>query len=456
MTQQMKILGLRLSNYRQFKNFYLDLTASQSKEALNNVCLIGANGTGKSTILYVLSHFFKHGDFDALAKGDVAIAMHLEANQKRFWVFSGELFPTSVLPEAIVIQNKWDSIFTNTASDKTIRTLETNFFLASQETDQESLWQKIKLASNSNDLAIYAPADGKNMLPDDLPQTTLDRALGLFNNFKAFHLCSFEQIQDFWNVLIYQIKKREHDFQIHLDSPDIQKLTVAEAREQFNRTHPEILSELANQWKLILEKAGLSFDIENAKIPVQTTENLQAYIKSTSTGKAIPYNSLSTGIRNFIFRLGYIYSLYFSRRIERGFLLVDEPEASLFPDLLYDIIERYQSITENTQFFAATQSPIIAAQFKPEERIILEFDAEHYVTCRRGISPEGDDPNDLLLNDFLVRSLYGKKGVEQWNRYLELRRLIPNVEDVQEKRKLLTEYARIGNTYNFIENEIPG
>ncbi|WP_446405844.1 AAA family ATPase [Coleofasciculus sp. C1-SOL-03] len=63
-----------------------------------------------------------------------------------------------------------------------------------------------------------------------------------------------------------------------------------------------------------------------------------------------------------IFKLGHIKTLYFQRQIERGFLLVDEPENSLYPDLLYDLIEQYLSIIQNTQFFVATHNPIIAAQ----------------------------------------------------------------------------------------------
>jgi predicted ATPase len=197
------------------------------------------------------------------------------------------------------------------------------------------------------------------------------------------------------------------------------------------------------------------FDTKNVKVPYQSDENLEAYVKLKSTGETIPHNSLSTGIRNFIFRFGHIYSLYFNRKIERGFLLIDEPELSLFPDLLYDIIERYKSIIHNTQFFVATHSPVIAAQFQAKERIILEFDDHTTVQWRRGISPEGDDPNDLLVNDFAVRSLYGKKGIEQWEKFLRLRREIAAATDPQTKLTLLDEYAKIGNAYNFAPDEIP-
>lgn len=63
-------------------------------------------------------------------------------------------------------------------------------------------------------------------------------------------------------------------------------------------------------------------------------------------------------------------------------MLLDEPENSLFPDFLLNLIETYQEVMidkngeNNTQFFVSTHSPIIAAQFEPYERIVLEWNDE--------------------------------------------------------------------------------
>lgn len=158
---------------------------------------------------------------------------------------------------------------------------------------------------------------------------------------------------------------------------------------------------------------------------------------------------MSTGIRNFIFKIGHIYSLYFNRTIERGFLLVDEPENSLFPDFLYDLVDIYFQLTKNTQLFMATHSPIIAAQFEPCERVILEFNDEGFISAHKGITPTGDDPNDLLVKDFGIESLLGKEGIKNWERYIQLKVLIPQTENWEEKQKLMAEYMEIGTNYNF-------
>jgi hypothetical protein len=100
-------------------------------------------------------------------------------------------------------------------------------------------------------------------------------------------------------------------------------------------------------------------------------------------------------------------------------------------------------------------SPIVAAQFRPEERIVLEFDETYHVRARRGVTPVGDDPNDVLEKDFEVRSIYGPEGLKQWERFLQLRRTIKKEADPGKKRLLIDEYLHIGNAYNFAADAIP-
>ena len=63
------------------------------------------------------------------------------------------------------------------------------------------------------------------------------------------------------------------------------------------------------------------------------------------------------------------------------------------------IFPALQNTFPNIQFIVSTHSPFIAASFEPEERFILYFD-DNQVKVRRGNSPIGDDPNDILANDF--------------------------------------------------------
>jgi len=163
----------------------------------------------------------------------------------------------------------------------------------------------------------------------------------------------------------------------------------------------------------------------------------------------IPYAELSTGIRSFLFRLGHLLTIFRFHPGKGGIVLIDEPENSLHPDFLFELLSHYKRAAPGAQMFFATHSPIVAAQFKPEERFILEFDADSGVVVRRGVTPEGDDPNDVLLRDFAVRTLYGPKGLENWKRFRKLDQSIQQATDPKIRKEMLHEYLELGRTYNF-------
>ena len=456
----MRISEIYIKNYLQFKDFRLNLTYPDTGQPLDKICFIGSNGTGKTTLLNLVwililqlksivnnpNYNLNLNDFDK----NSLIYFGIKEKSEDIYIFI-TIRRLLYFKKDILNDDIWKKLIHNNVNIESLDNSEWKKFIAKSD---YSLPEQLQFKKNSQDIICYARLDANFGYNPKLPSSSLNNALTLFYEFLPFHDISCQNASRFWEVLIYQIKKREKKYAEFLNSPDIENLTVKEAKEIFEKENPEILQKLAEQWNLILEIPGLEFDIENAKIPIQLNDNLEAYIKLRNTNQAIPYNKLSTGIRNFIFQLGYIYTLYFNRYIQRGFLLIDEPEIGLFPDLLYDIIDRYLSIIQNTQFFVATHNIIIAAQFEPAERFILEFNEDGYVEARSGVSLEGDDPNDLLVNDFVVRSLYGKKGIEQWKRYLELQRLIPETKDQEQKKELLQEYSKIGNAYNFLPHEI--
>jgi hypothetical protein len=247
--------------------------------------------------------------------------------------------------------------------------------------------------------------------------------------------------------------------QIHSRSKK-QSRTVAAIKEIFDSQRPNVLLDLSKLWNKILTIAGLEFDPNTVEIPIDPSQNLKADITTKSTKTNIGYRGLSTGIRNYIFQIGHILSIHKEKSVKSGFLFVDEPEEGLFPDFLYDLIDVYHQATadkngkNNTQMFFATHEPIIAAQFEPYERIILEWNDDGSVQTRKGNSPIGDDPNDLLVQDFHVSNLMGKEGLDQWKLYIELRNQLRHAKDDAKKGELLKQILEIGNKYNFGPNEV--
>jgi hypothetical protein len=436
----MKISKIIIRGFQQFEDFQLDLTHPETGEPLDRVCLIGSNGTGKSTLLNLLRFRLQKMVDKSRPSGFVAIKIVTETDVFFQCIdFSlGQWGFEEYYSRDIEEGKPWQDFL----SDVSLKFNPAHF-------SHQVISQPIASLSGPDDLIIEEPSDESLTLGQDPPVSSLNQALALFQNFPLFHSISVSSSGEFWKLLIYLLKRRENQYREFLARPENRQKTIEHLDNEFAAQCPEILPELATVWNRILAQCNLEFDWERAKIPVQLSETLEAFIKVKSSGEALQYNQLSSGIRNYIFKLGYLKALYFDRHIRRGFVFIDEPENCLYPDLLYGLIDEYCGIIQNSQFFVATHSPIIAAQFEPHERIHLVFDDRGCVTAKKGISPIDDDPNDLLYRDFQVSSIYGKRGLEKWNRFLELRQLIAQTDDLPQKHQFMEEYLNIGNAYNF-------
>jgi predicted ATP-binding protein involved in virulence len=276
----MKICSLQLHHINQFRDFHLDLTyptthPTKAGQPLDKICFIGSNGTGKSTLLEIIKKLqerYQAGDalfhnFSDLYKGKGSIRINYK------------------------IRNH---ILRNNISLRTSNSTLSSNYITPKDTEI--------------DLLIHAPAEStQNFYKNGIPNVTVDESLKLFDYFPTTHIVSNDTINDFWKTLIYLIKKREGDFRAFESREENLDKTVRQVQEEFGQSNPKILDKIATLWNKILDKAGLEFDVEGASNPIQLTDNLNAYIKLKGTDQTIPYSNLSTGIRNFIFRVGHIY-----------------------------------------------------------------------------------------------------------------------------------------------------
>jgi len=434
----------------------LDLTYREGHpkagQPLDKVCFIGANGTGKTTLLQILGRRATEDVYTNRIRQDI------EASQiVRYNVGLNEEFDAVLTKDHCFLSEKNNSkkIFEkiNKLSDSEQR----KFYQKYQLSDNLKLKRKkIHGLFQKNRLYTFSSSESFNntLLNPGLPKTNLNEALKPPKRAFPHYIISPDYFKEFWKLLIYHTNKRTSDETEFIRNH--QDKIVGELLNEFNKTNPDILEVIAELWSKILDRAGLYFDYEKAKRPFQLLDNLEAYIKLKSNDEVIPYNKLSSGIRDMIFRFGdmifrfgYLKALYFGRDIDWATALIDEPENSLFVDLQYNIIELYEEVCPNTQLFFATHSPIIAAQFHPDERVILEFDDEGYVTASRGVAAEGDDPNDVLVGDFKRKSVLGKVGEEKWQRYVELIHLMENEKDEKKKVEHAKEFMKIGSDYKF-------
>lgn len=460
----MKICKIYIKGFQQFQDVEMDFTNPDTGEPVDKVCFIGSNGTGKSTLIDFIDDYFSNrgylntkyssGSFylKLFNKGDYYNLIYLGCSGY-YWAHDSSMESDFINLDIDSFSKKYNLI--NHGS----RVSPSMTYVEAQNKDSVKKFQnEMSFRDLPTSLLVYSPAESIiNSYIDlqDVPETNVDEALQLKKGFPSHAKISVSNVNDFWKILLYNIRKREEERDEFENKPENLTRTKQELVNDFDSINPKILDDLAEVWNIILHKAGLYFDSKEANRPYQLTDNLKAYIKFKSTNQIVPYRELSTGIRNFIFRIGHIFSLFYNRVIDKGILLVDEPENSLYPDFLFELVEIYQEIIKdkrgqnNTQMFFATHNPIIAAQFKPYERIILDWNEDGSVSARKGISPEGDDPNDILSNDFELKNLMGPEGRKMWEQYISLKKKLIKALDDKEKSRLIHEIEKIGSLYNF-------
>lgn len=467
----MKICKIYIKGFQQFQDVELDFTHPETGEPLNKICFIGSNGTGKSKLLMLIKKVFRIGFFNMPNRQFIDFERYFSENPSMKLLlkikFENNIYFFYCFQDSRLLIRGSNNLLRDEALSSEILQQETHHSFSSgkwvllrEGTLATSFLEKFLFAPNNKDLLIYSPAEsvsnGYSKIAD-VPVTNVSEAIGLFKEYPFYAEVSQDTLNSFWKLLVFNLRKRAEERDEYENRAENIKKTKEKLIEEFDKLQPKIIEELSIIWDKILNKTGLYFDVAGASNPYQLNDNLKVYIKLKSNDKIIPYSDLSTGIRNFIFRLGHIFSLYFNREIDRAILLIDEPENSLYPDFLFDLVETYTEVIvdkrgqNNTQMFFATHNPIIAAQFQPYERIILDWNEDGSVSPRKGVSPVGDDPNDILTNDFELTRLMGAEGQKQLEKYVTLKIKLNDAKTKEEKFQIASEINKIGELYNFEE-----
>lgn len=426
----MKLTQLKIFGYHQFKDFLLDLTYPEDHEKagqpLEKVCFVGQSGTGKSTLLWLIKEMIGSENF--------------------------------VVPHGPRIANIVATALLDFGDDEARGLVE---FFGEGTIGNESVYMAMAEAPVNS---VFYPAELKF-------EPFVDHKAAGYGSFVAEPGYPYGSS----NLPKFQKEKTDFDFSIE-DSSELWDAILKSTRDfkkkanQYSQkiansivSHPERLSELTREWQMwkasannpiqhlanglnpILNKFGLEVSTD-FKIDNQDYFDFD-FVKLKVPGEAndLKYKYWSSGTRKIILSAVPLFLLDTSKSV----ILFDEPEGSLFPDLQLDMISWYTELAPGAQFFFATQSPIIAAQFDPAERIILDFNQAGKIEWKRGVAPEGDDPNDLLTKDFGLRNLLGKKGRAKLKRYVELLGLIETEKEKSKRSKYVKEYLEIGREYGF-------
>ena len=433
----MKISKLHIDSFRHIENLEFDFTypnnfhdESKRGKPLDKICFIGQSATGKTGLLELI-----YDKVNALKN-----TMFSE-KQKVFTIFDFQIFNDSTFEfisnkSKIELQN--DGISINSLLYKNSNLNIEGPLFDDFEFSQTNLYYfKSGLISERN-VEIFAknPVELLEIYRDHLVPN-LDE---MFDNYQ-YETFNENVNPATWIKLLSEILDYRKKFNQKM-SELIHKGLLANQNKlqiEFNlwqKENPNTLELFAQKFNPILEKLNLEVDIVNTEYSIP--------IKNKKNDEVIPIQNTSTGTKGLLLSFLPLFKL----DTKDSIILIDEPERSLYPDMQTDLMEYYQNLAPEAQFIIATHSPFIAASFEPEERFILYFDEKGKVAVRRGNSPIGDDPNDMLKNDFGI-NYYNKYGEAAYKKYIQLKEKVAKEEDPTKKKKLLLETVKLGDTYNF-------
>ena len=445
----MKITGIDIGEYRQFKSIKFDFTYPKGHpkegQPLEKVCFIGQSGTGKTTLLNVIWDFFQvvGTSFQRLAN------KHIPVNDEPYKTFQDVTINCNLEKDIITLSNL------SLSGDSEWLDLDTNSTLAAlgfHWLRDLGIYNNLKEITRTGKLCLYvdeaAVSSSKNLLEEkdssDRGVVTLkDQASSILETKIDTPILGLSEYPSeiLWSNVLGEIDIYDNELK-QFAANLVSKNSFSESRlisqiSQWQKDHPNPRADLAEN---CLNKILQLFYLE-----VDTDGTESRLVLKTKQGEHISGKYLSAGAKQILTTSIPIYKI----NVSEGVILFDEPERSLFPDIQRELIGHYTSLAPNAQFFFATHSPIIASAFEPCERFILYFDENGEVKFHNGIAPEGDDPNDILRQDFNMADLMLQKGLEAYEEYRQLAMQIRAETNEAKKDQLIVKRLELGNRYNF-------
>lgn len=427
----MKISKLHIDQFRHLENLDFDFTypedfhiVEKRGKLLDKICFIGQSATGKTSLLDLIKETISQF-YDSRIINQDEILTPLYFNHYNIELdFEADSITYKHKKELIEIDNKKFNLYQgnyNGGSKDVINYKNKLFYFTAEILSK----QNIKLFEEETVILIERYKTLKEKIKDNSYfRLTFDDKVE-----DAIWIGLLEENIDYLQKFLQFASELINSGKI-LDSSSQKKV------ENWKENNINPLIEFSEKFNSILEKINLEVDLVN-------TRNITPLHHKIS-GKNIPIQNTSTGTKQLLLTALLLFKL----DTKDSIILIDEPERSLFPDIQMELMDYYKNIAPEAQFIVATHSPFIAASFEPDERFILEFDKSGKVTVRRGSSPIGDDPNDMLYNDFGINYInkYGQKKHEE---YLDLKQKVFFEKNEKTKQKYAEELEKLGEEYNF-------
>lgn len=403
MSSSPRLTYLLLSRYRQFRFCQVDLATTASENIIPDLCLIGANGCGKSALLAELYQAINPAIPPVRETSpDSVDSLHLakySGGETEFFVArvpggspGNALYFSSELETTIA----WETLSDDPPS-----------FLEFQNRFADFLTVEPENFHNPSSVAWFSP---EHSLLGGKP----------LDSFGAF-------VGKKWN-------QREADFHHYLMLPENREKTISVIEGEFSQRSPDLLLLVEEVWNRILLPTFNRVELVNEEGPVVTRD-----------GSALPFSVLPPVLQRLLLQVGHLLAQRMDESGLPGAIFLDSPEEGLHPTTVLDLLPLFRSLGSGLHrpILTATHSPLLAALFPPAQRLRLEHDENGHVTVKSGISAEGADPSQLLRSDFQLSPLEPLAApapvAAPATRYSKLKRAIQSTDDQDELADLIDE-----------------
>jgi predicted ATP-dependent endonuclease of OLD family len=436
----MKISKLYIDQFRHLENLDFDFTyqsGDHKGQPLDKICFIGQSATGKTGLLELI---YKESLRLQNAVRFEELTEHIKPNHSNSDCIPSGLinFISGTINRSFIIgKTNTEPVFYEFQKDEVLSNWETEQLIAPKQ-NENAFYFKANLISDKNiDIFTKNPIDLFEKYQEKIQLVDT-----LFVGQEDFNSSFDENVEpEMWLFLLQEILRYRKNFTQKM-SELIHKGLLADTKKldieykKWQKENPNELEDFAKKFNPLLEKLNLEIDLVNTEYSIP--------IKNKKTEEIIPIQNTSTGTKGLLLSFLPLFKL----DTKDSIILIDEPERSLYPDMQMELMDHYQRLAPDAQFIVATHSPFIAASFEAEERFILYFDEEGKVAVRRGSSPIGDDPNDMLYNDFGINYI-NKFGQAKYDEYLSLKQKIHFEKDENIKKEYAEKLEKIGDEYNF-------
>ncbi len=393
---------LTLSQFRQFRFCDLDLRNPRTGAPLRQTCLLGTNGSGKSSVMSQLYRTLEllSGRENAVDQNpsDALILVGLATAENPIYL----AMTGSGIPE-----------------------IGENAFWFRGEIESSPDWEALSVTTPGfrDFTEFFAEYRIKNK--EDYPKFSVPTALSYFA--PSHWTVNSRPLSSFQDFLQEKRAERQRQFHEFLQRGENRDRTVAEVEEEFQQVYPGVLFALAELWKETLAADCLAF-----------RPGHEPPFHCLVTGDDLEFTSLGSGLRRYLLSTAELYSRFYLHPEYSGILFLEMPEAGLHPSLVATLMEFYQDLLGEHpgQLFLETHSDEVAARFAPEERFHLQFDQELGIVCSTDYVVTPENPRESSENQSSSTSL---RRTGRSPRVKRLGRAIQNTADQDELADLIDE-----------------